>query len=131
MPLIVVFIPFCSQTVREIMQTANSAGECLYWGYGQGTQHWNGMMEMMNSTTPDHEAAQQSRLCVEAHFPIAEPSVFARHKQLVSLKSQGVRVVETTRVREPLEYYLVCRQSSAPAHPAPSGGHCCCSWFGF
>lgn len=95
----------------------------MYWGDGQAKDPWNKLMYALRH--PDH---QKSRLCIEAHFPnrdraepppdraadwpygvpITTPSILDRHGQLEELRSTNgvLKVFETTRVREPLDYYL-------------------------
>jgi hypothetical protein len=86
------------------MLNAVAQGECMYWGYWQTIDKWNPVMDLLQK--PENAGA---RLCVEAHFPIDSPTVYERHLQLQKLKmaSEGrLKIVETTRVREPLEFYL-------------------------
>ena len=89
------------------MQTAQSQGSCVYWGYWQTEQGWSKVMDILLMEPPIQNV---TRLCIEAHYPIDAPSVVQRHQMLMQLKSatrqQSMMIVETTRVREPLDFYL-------------------------
>lgn len=90
-------------TTREIMKIAAMQAQCLYWGFWQSERGWNQTLALLQES-----AHQHSKLCVEAHYPIDEPPVLTRHRHLMELKTRAteMKVVQTTRVREPLSYYL-------------------------
>ena len=98
-------------TLREVMLRSEEAGHCLYYGYTQTREGWDRLVREMRTLNGSSSALP--RLCVEAHASQASAE-FASHRipDLVGLRSHfaklavPVRVVLTTRVREPLSYYL-------------------------
>ena len=97
-------------SVRDMMRSAASEGGCVYWGYWLGLG-WEEALDLLREP-----ANYGARLCLEEHFPAEEPtSVLERHAQLQDLKhsmndsskpGRALRVLQTTRVREPLAYYI-------------------------
>ena len=86
------------------MKVAESSGSCVYWGYSQSESVWQRIMEAL-SHSPEN---QHSRLCIEAHMRQGGPDMATRHREISDLKrgSGLTNVFQTTRVRDPLDFYL-------------------------
>lgn len=98
-------------TVREVMLRNEEAGRCVYYGYTQTHEGWRALMAELysvKSSTPKLPA-----LCIEAHASTASsdwtshrlPAVIELRARLAAL-TVPARIVLTTRVREPLSYYM-------------------------
>jgi hypothetical protein len=98
-------------TVREVMLRNEEAGHCVYYGYQQTAEGWRALLRELraiNGSTPRLPA-----LCIEAHASTAStdwtsrrlPAMLELRARLASL-AVPARIVVSTRVREPLEYYL-------------------------
>lgn len=98
-------------TMREIFQTNEQYGDCVYWGYGQDEPHWSRFLRNATEVLrPGKRPPGRVHLCLEAHFPVFRfmsdrvPRI-ARLREAVKGPG-GCKVVLTTRVREPLSFYL-------------------------
>lgn len=108
-------------TLRDVLLLNQAAGHCLFWGgIGPLERLWTSFLDYLAAHPPSSDTLL--RLCVEMHFPVPYFSThFARLVAVRSLaRSRGCRFVLSTRVREPLSYYLsyyrwtiVGRQESA------------------
>ena len=89
-------------TVRTIFHNAADNGECMYWGYSVQTRELRKVVEALRS---DNATVRGTRLCVEQHMA---DDVAAEHAMLQELRASlgAAAVYQTTRVREPLAYYL-------------------------
>lgn len=97
-------------TVREVMLRNEEAGHCQYWGYAQTHRGWAAVMKAL---AKEPSAGPPPALCVEAHASTASAEFMSpRLPQLLDLRRRlalrrpPVPVILTTRVREPLSYYL-------------------------
>lgn len=99
-------------TMREVMLRNEEAGRCTYYGYTQTHEGWERLIDAMrnNVSTAD---TRLPRLCIEAHASQASAEFTSRRlPQLIALREHfgrigaPVRIVVTTRVRDPLSYYL-------------------------
>ena len=98
-------------TVREVMLRNEESGNCVYYGYTQTHEGWLRLMNEMIRLRQNGSALP--RLCIEAHASQASAEFVSwRIPQLLTLRSHfarlsvPLRVVLTTRVREPLSYYI-------------------------
>ena len=98
-------------TMREVMLRNEEAGNCLYWGYALTNEGWASVMQYLRSVNSSHQRLPS--LCMEEHASTASVQFILKHlPQLIELRAHyqrhGVRlpIVLTTRVREPLSYYL-------------------------
>ena len=105
-------------TMREIMLQNARFGDCHYWGYGQDEPHWSRWLAAARRTLPaigTTPGATPVKLCLEAHFPVFG-FMDTRVKRIAELReaarappgsgAPGCTVLLTTRVREPLSFYL-------------------------
>ena len=96
-------------TLSLLMQRLEEQQECMYWGYHVTPSRWRSAMRalhMLNGT----EGAMP-RLCIDAHHggTLGGSNYLQQLGQLrESFKRRSVpcRVLRTTRVREPLSYYI-------------------------
>lgn len=100
-------------TVREVMLRNEEAGNCVYYGYTQTHEGWVRLMKELGRIGVRNGSEPLPRLCVEAHASQASAEFVSRRiPDLLALRSHfarlsvPVRVVLTTRVREPLSYYI-------------------------
>ena len=111
-------------TLRETMLRNEEAGNCLYYGYTQTREGWNALtaaLRTLNGSSSDarRRSATSSqhplfpRLCIEAHASQASAEFTSlRIPDMLSLREHfrsnniPMKVVLTTRVREPLSYYI-------------------------
>lgn len=105
-------------TMRDIMLQNARYGDCHYWGYGQDEPHWSAWLAEANKLLPTAGRApggQPIRLCLEAHFPVFDfmtlrvPAIAALRdaaRAPAASAARGCSVVLTTRVREPVSFYL-------------------------
>eukprot|EP00303_Exanthemachrysis_gayraliae_P012782 CAMPEP_0206025834 /NCGR_PEP_ID=MMETSP1464-20131121/40733_1 /ASSEMBLY_ACC=CAM_ASM_001124 /TAXON_ID=119497 /ORGANISM="Exanthemachrysis gayraliae, Strain RCC1523" /LENGTH=268 /DNA_ID=CAMNT_0053399869 /DNA_START=15 /DNA_END=817 /DNA_ORIENTATION=+ len=97
--------------MREIFLTNEQYGDCVYWGYGQDEPHWGKFLQRANETLrPGVRRPGRTHLCLEAHFPVFN-FMTERVRKLADIRRRvggrgGCKVVITTRVREPLSFYL-------------------------
>ena len=98
-------------TVREVMLRNEEAGNCVYWGWAQTREGWDGVLRVLNGI--DGSEVRLPSLCIEAHASSASAIFVSKHlPQLSKLRGRFRRlglkipIVLTTRVREPLSYYL-------------------------
>lgn len=105
-------------TIREIMMQNARFGDCHYWGYGQDEPHWSKWLAAAHEVLPQlgrTSNAPPTKLCLEAHFPVFG-FMETRVKSIAKLRAAarappgsnypGCTVLLTTRVREPLSFYL-------------------------
>ena len=100
-------------TLREVMLRNEEAGNCVYYGYQQTGEGWDRLMNAMRSNASVADTRRLPRLCIEAHASTASADWTSRRlPELIGLREHfsrlgaPVRIVVTTRVREPLSYYL-------------------------
>lgn len=112
-------------TIREIMLRNEEAGRCVYYGYTQTREGWDRLMRELTRHRPwshggaAHQHSNASSLarppslCIEAHASQASAEFTSRRiPDLLRLRAHlaalalPARVVLTTRVREPLSYYI-------------------------
>ena len=98
-------------TIREVMLRNEESGHCVYYGYTQTREGWARLVRyLMHGNSSAHRLPA---LCIEAHASQASAE-FVSHRvphleklrALYAKRQLPVRVVLTTRVREPLSYYL-------------------------
>jgi len=105
-------------TMRDIMLQNARYGDCHYWGYGQDEPHWSKWLTEAHNALPQiglDPNAPPLKLCLEAHFPVFG-FMDTRVKKIAALRTaarapmgssaSGCTVLLTTRVREPLSFYL-------------------------
>ena len=97
--------------MREVMLRNEEAGNCIYWGYALTREAWSSVMQLLRGLNGSE--SRMPALCMEEHASTASTNFVPTHlPQLVSLRARyqalGLRVpiVLTTRVREPLSFYL-------------------------
>jgi hypothetical protein len=98
-------------TIREVMLRNEEAGSCVYYGYTQTHEGWVALVDYLGRINAS--AARLPSLCVEAHASTASAEFTSRRiPDLLRLRDRfsrlalPIRVVLTTRVREPLSYYV-------------------------
>ena len=102
-------------TIREVMLRNEEAGRCVYYGYGQTREGWRRLIKALLRTqgSGTNESSTPPSICIEAHASQASAE-FTSHRvpDLLALRAHfgrigaPARVVLTTRVREPLSYYM-------------------------
>ncbi|KAL1514513.1 hypothetical protein AB1Y20_003612 [Prymnesium parvum] len=98
-------------TVRELMRRHEEAGGCVYWGYSLSAESWPRLLRLLRSLNSSE--ARPPSLCVEEHGSAASARFVTTHlpdllrlRELYRQQRVRVPIVLTTRVREPLSYYL-------------------------
>ena len=98
-------------TIREVMLRNEESGHCVYYGYTQTREGWQRLVRELGHI--NNGSLVLPKLCVEAHASQASAEFVSRRiPDLLMLRSRfahlavPLRVVLTTRVREPLSYYI-------------------------
>lgn len=103
--------------MRKIFQVNVAQGACMYWGYGAPPDKLDELIEAIKASD------RPSSVCVEQHMTGAGPEsgVLREHEMLKELRGLGAAVHQVTRVREPLDFYLLRRSQprTAPALCVP------------
>ena len=99
--------------MREVMLRNEEAGHCVYYGYTQTREGWQRLMKELQGILPNQNRSSLPKVCVEAHASQASAEFASRRiPDLLALRSRFAklavpfRVVLTTRIRDPLSYYI-------------------------